>query len=136
MSRIPKNLREQVARRAKYRCEYCLVPERFLATIFHIDHIRSLKHGGLTTQANLAFTCPHCNCNKGSDVAAFADTEGEVLVRLFNPRKDVWEEHFYIRNGLILAKTTVAEATIRILAINEPYRVVFRKALAEAGKYP
>ena len=49
MSRIPKNLREQVARRAKYRCEYCLVPERFLATIFHIDHIRSLKHGGPTT---------------------------------------------------------------------------------------
>lgn len=40
MSRnIPKHLRLLVAERAAYRCEYCRIPELFLATNFHVDHI-------------------------------------------------------------------------------------------------
>ena len=137
MSRaIPKPLREHVARRSKFRCEYCLVPERFMATIFHVDHIRSLKHGGLTIPANLAYTCPHCNCNKGTDVATFSDAEEDEVIRLFNPRKDAWQEHFEISNSLILPKTKIGEGTIKILILNEPYRVIFRQALAIAGQYP
>ncbi len=92
--RIPPSLRQMVAERANFRCEYCLVPEYFLASIFHIDHIRSVKHEGLTVPENLAFACPHCNQNKGSDVATFSDLEGEETTRIFNPRKDSWNEHF------------------------------------------
>lgn len=137
MSRaIPDSIRKQVAERAKYRCEYCLVPERFLATIFHIDHIRSIKHGGITAVENLAYACPHCNQNKGADVATFLDDEGETTVRIFNPRKDDWTIHFELADGEILPKTAIGSATVRILEMNQPDRLIFRRVLAEAGCYP
>ena len=107
MSRgISVYLRRQVRLRAKFCCEYCLVPERFLATIFHVDHIRSLKHGGKTVLDNLAYACPHCNQNKGTDVATFEDDAGQSLVRLFHPRKDSWKAHFKIEKGEILPKNS------------------------------
>lgn len=137
MSRaIPDSLRKQVAERAGYRCEYCLVSERFLATIFHIDHIRSIKHGGATAPGNLAYTCPHCNQNKGSNVATFLDEEGELTVRIFNPRKDDWVNHFEVVNGRILPKTVIGKATVTLLEMNQPDRLIFRQALAETGYYP
>ncbi len=135
-SKISKALRHKVARRAFFTCEYCLFPEKYLATNFHVDHIRSLKHGGLTVLDNLAFTCPHCNQNKGSDIATFIDDNNEQTVRFFNPRKDVWHNTFEISNYLILGKTLVGIATVKILGFNEPDRVIFRKALIEAGIFP
>lgn len=85
-TRIPEKLRKEVSQRAGYKCEYCLIPEFFLATTFHIDHIRSQKHGGKTTIDNLAFTCPHCNQNKGSDVATFiGDSEQFIRFSILEP---------------------------------------------------
>ena len=136
MSRyVSDNLRQKVAKRAKFCCEYCLVPEFFLATIFHIEHIRSIKHGGKTLFENLAYACPHCNQNKGSDIATFLSDNSEQLVRFFNPRKDIWHDHFHINNGKILPKSEIAEATIRILDINQIERIIFRQALIAAGVY-
>ena len=61
MSRyISEKLRLQVATRANFRCEYCLLWERFSFYTFHIDHIISLKHGGKTILRNLANACPIC----------------------------------------------------------------------------
>ncbi len=54
MTKISSQIREKIAKDANYRCEYCLIPEKFLATTFHVDHIISLKHGGLTIIENLA----------------------------------------------------------------------------------
>jgi len=129
-------LRRQIAERAGFRCEYCLVPERFLATVFHVDHVRSLKHGGSTTFHNLAYACPHCNQNKGSDVATFVDEEGEETIRIYNPRKDNWQNHFEQDQGMILAKTPIGKATIGLLEMNQPDRLIFRQALVETGYYP
>lgn len=137
MSRtVPNSLRQQIAKRAGFCCEYCLVPERFLATIFHIDHIRSIKHGGATLPENLAYACPHCNQSKGTDVATFLDEESEVTIRIFNPRKDNWPSHFETKNGEILPKTAIGAATVRLLEMNQPDRLIFRQALTEAGHYP
>jgi len=134
MSRkIPYHLRLLVADRAGYRCEYCLVPELFMATTFHIDHIRSLKHGGKTVLQNLAFCCPHCNQNKGSDIAAFVDEEDEATVRFFNPRKDTWNDHFLLESGMITGKTDIGKATDTILEFNLPERVLLRAELMKAG---
>ncbi|MFN0213272.1 MAG: HNH endonuclease [Saprospiraceae bacterium] len=136
MSRsIPEVLRLEVAKRSQYRCEYCCVPERMLATTFHVDHIRSLKHDGNTELDNLAFACPHCNQNKGSDVATFLDENNDETVRLFNPRKDGWNQHFEVNSGEIIPKTAIGAATIKILEINQVERIIFRKALIEAGLY-
>jgi HNH endonuclease len=132
MIRISEKLRQQVAKNADYRCEYCLTPEFFLATTFHIDHIRSIKHGGKTISENLAYACPHCNQNKGSDIASYTDED--ELVRLFNPRKDSWNEHFeIIKSGVITPISSIGEVTVNILSFNQIERIIFRKSLIEIG---
>jgi HNH endonuclease len=133
---IPDTLRRQVAERARYCCEYCRIPERFLATFFHIDHVRSRKHGGKTDLDNLAYTCPHCNQHKGSDVATFADEDSDELVRFYNPRRDDWATHFSTEQGDIQPNTRIGEATVRILDFNQPERLLLRRALARIGQYP
>ncbi len=66
---ISKRLKEQVARRAGFCCEYCLLDEFNSFYTFHVDHIKSQKHGGLTKAENLAYCCPDCNFHKGTDIA-------------------------------------------------------------------
>jgi hypothetical protein len=135
MIRISEKLRQEIAKNANFKCEYCLTPEFFLATTFHIDHIRSIKHGGKTLIYNLAYACPHCNQNKGSDIASYTDED--ELVRLFNPRKDVWNEHFeVIESGVIASLSSIGEVTINTLSFNQIERVIFRKSLIEIGIIP
>ncbi|WP_037300838.1 HNH endonuclease [Runella limosa] len=134
-TRISERLRKEVSLRAGFKCEYCLIPEFFLATTFHIDHIRSQKHGGKTTIENLAYTCPHCNQNKGSDVATFIG-ESEQLIRFFNPRTDTWYDHFQLINGEIVGVTEIGKATVIILHFNQTERVILRANLIEIGMYP
>lgn len=132
MIRISEKLRQQIAENANFKCEYCLTPEFFLATTFHIDHIRSMKHGGKTLLQNLAYACPHCNQNKGSDIASYTDED--ELVRLFNPRKDVWDEYFeVIESEIFFPLSSIGEVTISMLSFNQTERVIFRKSLIEIG---
>ena len=49
--------------------------------------------------------CVLCNRYKGSDIAA-VDHSGQV-VRLFDPRRDQWEEHFEIDGATIQPLTPV-----------------------------
>lgn len=56
-SYIPAKLRRQVAERAHFCCEYCLSFEGLSYIKFQIEHIISLKHGGLTVLSNLAYSC-------------------------------------------------------------------------------
>jgi hypothetical protein len=132
---VTDDLRQEMAINANFRCEYCLIPEFFLASTFHVDHIRSRKHGGKTLFLNLAYTCPHCNQHKGTDVATFIDDENDETVRLFNPRKDHWQDHFYIDEGEILPKTPIGNATVKILQLNQVDRVILRKELVAIGIY-
>lgn len=109
MSRyLPERLRKIVAERAGYRCEYCLLPESFAFYRFQVDHIISLKHGGLTVESNLAYSCVTCNNAKGSDIGTVLFPRRE-FVRLFNPRIDDWEAHFYVDETHIHPKTKIAK---------------------------
>jgi hypothetical protein len=67
---IDEQLRGFVAKRAAYRCEYCLIHEDDSFSKHQIDHIVSRKHGGSSDEANLAFACVRCNAWKGTDIAA------------------------------------------------------------------
>jgi hypothetical protein len=134
--RIAEKLRQQVAERARYCCEYCRIPEAFLATIFHIDHVRSLKHGGKTDVNNLAYACPHCNQNKGSDVATFANDDSDNLIRFYNPRRDTWQDHFLADKGEIIPQSPIGRATAKILDFDQSERLILRQALAKIGQYP
>ncbi len=134
MSRsIPEKLRLQVARRADFVCEYCLVHQDDLVFSCQIDHIISVKHGGETGVENLANSCLPCNVSKGSDIGTIVAGR---FTRFFNPRRDKWAEHFYVSDGFILPKTPIGEATVRIFQFNAPERVLRRQFLALVGKYP
>jgi len=52
-------LRRTVADRAYHVCEYCLVHEEDLYHGCEVDHVISVKHGGLTVPENLAWACFH-----------------------------------------------------------------------------
>jgi hypothetical protein len=132
---IPAGLRQQVIERAGERCEYCRTPDRFSFYPPEIDHIIARKHGGQTAPDNLARVCWRCNRHKGTDIASFDPATGE-LTRLFNPRTDDWNEHFYISEAQLRSNTPVGGATIFLLRFNEPDRVAERAVLIANERYP
>lgn len=132
---ISDKIRALVATRANFRCEYCRLHEDDTYLGFEIDHIISKKHGGQNVDSNFAFTCLNCNRNKGSDIASLTKHSNE-LTPLFNPRNEVWHEHFFLENGFILPKTAVGEVTVSILKLNHEDFVSERIVLQEIHRYP
>ena len=58
-----------------------------------------------------------------------------ALVPLFNPRRQRWERHFVWNGAILVGRTRIARATIRVLAINDPDAVAFRAELMEEGVF-
>ena len=69
---VRPTLRRLVAARAYYVCEYCLVHEEDAYHGCEVEHILSVKHGGLTLPENLAYACFHCNRHKGTDLGSMS----------------------------------------------------------------
>lgn len=94
-----------------------------------IDHIITRKHGGSSGIGNLAYACVLCNRNKGTDIAAI-DLSGRT-VRLFDPRRDSWDENFKLHGAVILPLTAIGEVTARLLRLN----AAERGAMQALGQY-
>src|SRR2546422_10610447 len=118
-------LEELVPRRARFRCEYCLLPQALVSTPFQFDHIIAQSHGGETTADNLAFACFHCNNFKGPNLAGIDPDSGEIS-RLFHPRRDVRENHFGWDGEWLVGLSPVGRATILTLRLNHPLRLAVR----------
>lgn len=125
-------LEEQVRTRAGGACEYCKVTDWQYDQPFHLDHIISKKHDGGDDLENLAYSCLDCNAHKGADIAG-RDSQSNELVPLFNPRIDVWKDHFAWAGAVLVGRTPVGRVTIRLLKINDPLRVRARAILMEEG---
>jgi hypothetical protein len=123
-------LREAVARRAGFRCEYCRLPQRWTSLPFQLDHVIAEKHAGETSLTNLAYACLHCNSFKGPNLAG-RDNETDETVRLYDPRRDNWRDHFRWDGALLCALTPIGRVTIAVLRINLPDRVVVRRSLMD-----
>ena len=134
-SDIGEQRRAEVARRAKHRCEYCLIHEDDVGFRHQIDHIVSRKHGGSSDFDNMAYACVHCNRRKGSDIASIDARTGDA-VRLFHPRRDRWSDHFRLGVGVIEPLTDIGIATARLLGLNEFERTAERRLLQSLGSYP
>ncbi|MEA5553881.1 HNH endonuclease [Anabaena cylindrica UHCC 0172] len=132
---ISTELRKLVVNRASGRCEYCLLHQDYSIYTHEVDHIIAVKHGGETAPENLALSCLSCNRHKGSDFATIDAATGEI-VPLFNPRRQIWEDHFYFGGARIEGKTQMGKATTRLLQFNIPNRVLERKVLMSQEKYP
>jgi hypothetical protein len=99
-----------------------------------LDHIIAEKHRGPTTADNLALSCERCNSHKGPNIAGYLDGKH---IPLFNPRLDLWSDHFEWNGAVLVGKTPVGQVTIEVLAINLPYRIALRTALiAERSVLP
>ena len=131
---ISASLRQLVIERAQGRCEYCLIHQDVSIYSHEVDHIIALKHSGQTIAENLALSCLPCNRHKGSDFATIDPNTGEI-VPLFNPRRQVWDEHFTLNNGRIEGITLIGQATARLLMFNTPTRILERQLLIAQKRY-
>jgi len=127
------SLQRKVRERADGFCEYCRFPEAHSELRHVVDHIIARQHGGQTTLENLALSCGRCNRHKGPNIAGI-DSRTGASTRLFNPRLDIWNEHFQWNGERLNGLTNIGRATIDVLAINHPYRVAARRVLIAAGK--
>ena len=134
---IRAKLRMEVVLRAGGICEYCLVHQDDMWLGYAVDHVISMKHGGRTELDNLALSCSSCNQRKGTDIGSVAPRSGR-FVPLFNPRRDVWSEHFRLSDDTLVihGRTDIGRVTVRLLGLNEFDRQVERTHLREDGRYP
>ena len=138
MSLIPDDIRAAVTRRARNRCEYCLLSQDSQVATFPVDLVIPRLTGGRTVLENLALSCPQCNAAKWIYVEA-TDPESGQVVPLFNPRTQVWVEHFRwsdLDSTLIEGRTPSARATIERLGLNSESRRNIRRWLMAVGIHP
>jgi hypothetical protein len=128
-------LQERVRKRARGACEYCQMPQHLDCLPFQIDHIVARKHGGSNSEDNLALACFYCNTHKGPNIAGI-DSESNDIVRLFDPRRDRWAEHFHWDGPTLKAHTAIGRVTIDVLRINDLEYVAVRSALLAEGIFP
>jgi hypothetical protein len=134
MTYVSSQLREFVVQRAGGRCEYCLYPQDAALFRFEMEHVIAEKHGGRTEADNLALACPYCNRAKGSDIGSIDPVTSE-LTPLFNPRTQLWNEHFVLEGSGIVPLTSVGRVTVAILQMNDPERTLERARLIRSGRY-
>ena len=117
---IPPKIRQQVRERANYLCEYCHSSEEASAACFEIDHIYPRSKGGLDSLDNLALACQRCNAYRYNFTEGI-DLIDQTSVTLFNPRIDIWNDHFVWKDeGLTIVGTTAkGRATCTRLDVND-----------------
>lgn len=93
-------------------CEYC---HRVLFdSQWQKEHIKPKAKGGADDLENLAVSCPRCNLNKNKVTEGIDFVTGRKI-RLFNPRKDIWEKHFGVVAGQLVGRTAIGRTTARLL---------------------
>lgn len=134
--KIPAQLRLRVAQAAAERCSYCRSPE-WVGIPMVIEHIIPLIAGGRSEFSNLCWACYRCNEFKGVKTHATDPLMG-VSVSLFNPREQVWLEHFaWGGNGLyVVGLTAIGRATCEALRLNHEWLVRARRIWISAGWHP
>ncbi len=129
-----QKLRKIVYERAGGCCEYCQTCEVNIGQAMHLEHI--IPSGGDRLE-NLCLACPNCNLSKATAVTAI-DPETDEVVPLFNPRTQMWDEHFewvddYAQVG---GMTPIGRATVQCLKMNRPRMILTRRRWVQAGLHP
>jgi hypothetical protein len=123
-----------VSARARHACEYCRAPEVIFNKAFEVDHITPQARGGDSSEDNLALACRSCNQYKWKYVSA-VDARTRREVKLFNPRRDAWGEHFSLAVdiGEIKGLTACGRATVSRLRMNSNAQVEARRSWLRLG---
>ena len=123
-----------VSARAKHACEYCHAPEIVFNLPFEIEHITPHAEGGSESEDNLALSCRSCNLYKSNFVRSIDELTQQKVV-LFNPRHDVWTQHFSLadESGEIRGLTPVGRATVARLRMNAETQLQARREWLRLG---
>ncbi|NOT59391.1 MAG: HNH endonuclease [Acidobacteria bacterium] len=137
MSKISKALEKKIRQQANERCGYCLCPQKLISYKLEIEHLHPEALGGATVEVNLWLACTGCNSYKAMKIRA-VDPLTKKSVKLFNPRRQDWREHFEFSVDCteILGKTACGRATVASLQMNNIYQKTARVAWVESGKFP
>jgi hypothetical protein len=124
----------RVHQRANLLCEYCQTSQRVTGQAMQVDHI---DPDGDDTLDNLCLACGNCNLSKARATSA-PDPQTGAVVQLFNPRTQIWAEHFeWTPDGTRLnGLTPTGRATIERLKINQDRVVDARVLWVFAGVHP
>ncbi len=130
-------VREKVAAAAQYRCGYCQTSQLITGMPMHIEHLIPLAAGGRSDEENLWLACPLCNGYKGVQTYA-PDPETGETVALFNPRQQVWNDHFRWsdHSAEIVGLTPCGRATVMALKLNNENITRARRRWVLAGWHP
>jgi len=136
-SYIPKAIRQRVMAAARRRCGYCLTAQEFSGAQLVVEHIQPLARDGTNHEENLWLACSWCNSYKSSQVDAIEPLTGKQTP-LFNPRQQVWLEHFkWSEDGAeIIGITACGRATVAALQLNNEFVVPARRRWVSAGWHP
>ena len=87
---------------------------------FHVDHIIAKQHLDEVSDdpQSLAWACSECNYHKG-----------------FSARRDDWNDHFTVEQGMLVGLTPSGRATARLLNMNAPRLVRLRRELIEQAEF-
>ena len=135
MATIPASLRRLVIQRADNRCEYCGISQIGQVATFHIDHIVPVVAGGETIAENLALACVSCSLRKGAR-QKLEDSETGEVVSIFNPRQQVWKEHFDWNGVQVVGLTATGRATVQALDLNQTTMLAIRTQEELLGRHP
>jgi hypothetical protein len=134
---IPKVLRAKVAAQAKNRCGYCLMQEEVVGMAMEIDHLIPKSQQGSNKEENLWLACSTCNDIKNDRTVDIDPLSGDKIA-LFNPRTQIWREHFAWtdKGERIIGLTPVGRATVIALKLNRVYLIRARRIWVKAGVHP
>jgi HNH endonuclease len=135
MTNIPAALRRLVIQRSGDRCEYCTLSQAGQIATFHIDHVIPDSASGETSAENLALACVSCSLKKGAR-QRIQDPETGDRVQIFNPRLQIWSDHFAWQDLQLLGLTSVGRATIHALQLNRPLMVAIRSEEVFFDRHP
>lgn len=135
MTAIPISLRRLVILRSGDRCEYCKLSQAGQEATFHIDHVIPVAANGKTTVGNLALACVSCSLHKSARQLVEEPKTGEI-VNIFNPRQQIWIEHFSWDGVQVVGLTTIGRATINTLRMNRSSILAIRAEEKWFGRHP
>jgi|tagenome__1003787_1003787.scaffolds.fasta_scaffold19928745_2 hypothetical protein len=118
-----------------------MAPEDISPDRFEVEHIQPRARGGGEDLSNLALACSACNRRKSQATQAIdPDASTLTVATLFNPRRDVWREHFNVQITtdamLIVGRTAVSRATVHRLGMNDQRVANARLIWGLVGLFP
>jgi hypothetical protein len=102
--------------------------------VFQVEHVIPHQHRGSDDESNLALASDRCNFLKGPNLTAI-DPVTRAIVRLFDPRRESWAEHFRVQDDAIAGRTPTGRATVELLQFNVLRRRQLRALLIAAGDF-